>query len=114
MSVDIFGQSADMERLRDIADRHGVKLLSDTAQAPGARYKNRFAGTWADIGGFSLNYHKHIHCGEGGLLVTDDARYAERLRLIRNHGEAAIKSEDPGSSATSSATTSGSVKWRPP
>ena len=96
MSVDIFGQSADMERLRDIADRHGVKLLSDTAQAPGARYKNRFAGTWADIGGFSLNYHKHIHCGEGGLLVTDDARYAERLRLIRNHGEAVIKSEDPG------------------
>lgn len=95
MAVDIFGQSADMDGLRAIAARHRVKLLSDTAQAPGARYKNRFAGTLADIGGFSLNYHKHIHCGEGGVLVTDDDRYAQRLRLIRNHGEAVIKSDDP-------------------
>jgi len=95
MSVDIFGQSADMDRLRAIAARHGVKLLSDTAQAPGARYKDRYAGTLADIGGFSLNYHKHIHCGEGGLLVTDDDGYAQRLRLIRNHGEAVINSDDP-------------------
>ena len=96
MAVDIFGQSADMDRLRAIAARHDLKLLSDTAQAPGARYKGRYAGTMADIGGFSLNYHKHIHCGEGGLIVTGDDRYAERLRLIRNHGEAVIKSDDPG------------------
>ncbi len=95
MSVDIFGQSADMDRLRAIADRHGLALLSDTAQAPGARYKDRYAGTLADIGGYSLNYHKHIHCGEGGVLVTNDDRYAQRLRLIRNHGEAVIDSEDP-------------------
>ena len=52
-------------------------------------------GTTADIGGFSLNYHKHIHCGEGGLLVTNDDRLAERLRLIRNHGEAVINSDQP-------------------
>ncbi len=95
MAVDIFGQSADMDSLRAVAARHRLKLLSDTAQAPGARYKNRFAGTLADIGGFSLNYHKHIHCGEGGVLVTDDDRYAERLRLIRNHGEAVIQSDQP-------------------
>lgn len=95
MAVDIFGQSADMDRLRAIADRHGLRLLSDTAQAPGAKYKDRYAGTMADIGGYSLNYHKHIHCGEGGILVTDDDRYAQRLRLIRNHGEAVIDSDDP-------------------
>jgi len=95
MSVDIFGQSADMERLRSIAARHKLTLLSDSAQAPGARYKDKYAGTLADIGGYSLNYHKHIHCGEGGILVTDDDRYAQRLRLIRNHAEAVIKSEDP-------------------
>jgi len=95
MSVDIFGQSADMQRLRGIAVRHGLKLLSDTAQAPGARYESSYAGTLADIGGYSLNYHKHIHCGEGGLLVTNDDRYAQRLRLIRNHGEAVIDSDDP-------------------
>jgi perosamine synthetase len=95
MSVDIFGQSADMERLRNIASRHDLRLLSDTAQAPGARYKDRYAGTLSDIGGYSLNYHKHVHCGEGGILVTDDDRYARRLRLIRNHAEAVIKSDDP-------------------
>jgi len=95
MSVDIFGQSADMQALREIANRHGLKIISDTAQAPGARYKGRYAGTLADIGGYSLNYHKHIHSGEGGIVVTDDARYAERMRLIRNHAEAVIKSEDP-------------------
>ena len=84
-AVDIFGQSADMPALRAIADRHGLKLVTDTAQAPGALLNGVFAGTKADIGGFSLNYHKHIHCGEGGLLVTNDDRLAERLRLIRNH-----------------------------
>ncbi len=95
LSADIFGQSADIPALRAIADRHGLRLLSDTAQAPGAQFAGRSAGTAADIGGFSLNYHKHIHCGEGGLLVTDDDRLAERLRLIRNHGEAVINSDDP-------------------
>ena len=81
-----------MPLLRAIADRHGLKLVTDTAQAPGALINGVAAGTLADIGGFSLNYHKHIHCGEGGLLVTNDDRLAERLRLIRNHGEAVIQS----------------------
>lgn len=94
-AVDIFGQSADMPALRAIADRHGLKLVTDTAQAPGAFLNGVPAGTTADIGGFSLNYHKHIHCGEGGLLVTNDDRLAERLRLIRNHGEAVIDSDRP-------------------
>ncbi len=95
MAVDIFGQSCDMRALREIATRHNLKLLGDTAQSPGAIYFSQSTGTLADIGGFSLNYHKHIHCGEGGILVTDDDRYAERLRLIRNHAEAVIDSNDP-------------------
>ncbi len=95
LAADIFGQSADMPALRRIADRHGLKLISDTAQAPGARTPDGYAGTLADIGGYSLNYHKHIHCGEGGILVTNDDRLAERLSLIRNHAEAVIKSDDP-------------------
>jgi len=95
LCADIFGQSADLPALRAIADRHGLRLLTDTAQAPGALLAGRSAGTAADIGGFSLNYHKHIHCGEGGLLVTDDDHLAERLQLIRNHGEAVIQSDDP-------------------
>ena len=95
LSADIFGQSADIPALRAIADRHNLHLLTDTAQAPGALLAGRSAGTSGDIGGFSLNYHKHIHCGEGGLLVTDDDHLAERLQLIRNHGEAVIQSDDP-------------------
>lgn len=94
-AVDIFGQSADMAALREIADRHGLRLLCDTAQAPGARTGDAYTGTLADIGGFSLNYHKHIHCGEGGVLVTNDDRLAQRLCLIRNHAEAVIQSDDP-------------------
>ncbi len=95
MAVDIFGQSADMAALRAIADRHGLHLLCDTAQAPGSRHDGKFTGTFADIGGYSLNYHKHIHSGEGGIIVTDDDRLARRLALIRNHAESVIKSDDP-------------------
>lgn len=91
MSVDIFGMSADMDALMNIAKRHGLKVISDTAQAPGAQYKGKFAGTLADVGGFSLNYHKHIHTGEGGVLVTNDADIAQRLQLIRNHAEAVVE-----------------------
>lgn len=91
MAVDIFGQSADMDSLMAIAKRHGLKVISDTAQAPGARYKDKYAGTLADVGGFSLNYHKHIHTGEGGILVTNDDEIAQRLQLIRNHAEAVVE-----------------------
>ncbi len=90
MSVDIFGQSADMDALRRIAERHDLKIISDSAQAPSARYHGRPAGTLAHIGGFSLNYHKHIHTGEGGILVTNDDHLADRMHLIRNHAEAVV------------------------
>ena len=90
MAVDICGHSADIDALRAIANRHGLKIISDAAQAPGAIYKGRYAGTLADIGGYSLNYHKHIHTGEGGIMVTDDDVLAERMRLIRNHAEAVV------------------------
>ena len=91
MAVDIFGQSADMDAIMAIAKRHGLRVISDTAQAPGALYKGQFAGTLADVGGFSLNYHKHIHTGEGGILITNDDEIAQRLQLIRNHAEAVVE-----------------------
>lgn len=94
LAVDIFGQSANIDSLREIADKYNLKLISDTAQAPGAKYKGRLAGTIADIGGYSLNYHKHIHTGEGGILVTNDEDLAKRMQLIRNHGEAAVEGMD--------------------
>ncbi|MDH4199228.1 MAG: DegT/DnrJ/EryC1/StrS family aminotransferase, partial [Spirochaetia bacterium] len=90
MAVDIFGHSADMDALMAIAAKHGLKVISDAAQAPGAFYKNKYAGTLAHVGSYSLNYHKHIHTGEGGILVTDDDEICERLQLIRNHAEAVV------------------------
>ena len=90
MAVDIFGHSADMDALMAIAAKHGLKVISDAAQAPGALYKGKHAGTMAHVGGYSLNYHKHIHTGEGGILVTNDDEIAERMRLIRNHAEAVV------------------------
>ncbi|MGZ3696746.1 MAG: DegT/DnrJ/EryC1/StrS family aminotransferase, partial [Bdellovibrionota bacterium] len=68
--TDIAGHPADLERIMEIARQHGLKVIEDAAQAPGARYKDRFVGTIADIGVYSLNYHKHIHTGEGGVCVT--------------------------------------------
>tara|TARA_B100001093_G_scaffold519971_1_gene611776 strand:- start:3782 stop:5068 length:1287 start_codon:yes stop_codon:yes gene_type:complete len=91
MAPDIFGHSADIDALRDIANKYNLKIISDTAQAPGAMYKGNYAGTLTDIGGYSLNYHKHIHSGEGGIIVTNDEKIAERLYLIRNHAEVVVK-----------------------
>ncbi len=90
MVADIFGQSADMEKIMLLAEKYHLKVISDAAQSPGAFYKGKYAGTCAHVGGYSLNYHKHIHTGEGGILVTDDDEIAERLQLIRNHAEVVV------------------------
>src|SRR5574344_225352 len=95
IAVDIFGQPYNQE-INQLAKKYGLKVIEDCAQAPYAKYKGKFAGTLGDIGIYSLNYHKHIHCGEGGIIVTNDDVIADRLRLIRNHAEAVIedKSQD--------------------
>ncbi|MFA4941307.1 MAG: DegT/DnrJ/EryC1/StrS family aminotransferase [Patescibacteria group bacterium] len=91
--VDIFGQPYNVDALRKIAQKHNLKIIEDCAQAPGAKYKNKFAGTCGDIGVYSLNYHKHIHTGEGGVIVTNNDELAERLMLIRNHAEAVVENK---------------------
>lgn len=91
MAVDIFGQSCDIDSLMKIAEKHKLKVITDTAQAPGTYNNGRFTGTLSHVGGFSLNYHKHIHTGEGGILVTNDDDIFERMQLIRNHAEAVVE-----------------------
>lgn len=89
--VHIFGQAADMDPIMMLAKKHGLKVIEDCAQAPYATYKGRPVGSLGDIGAFSLNYHKHIHTGEGGMCTTDDEDLADRIRLIRNHAEAVVE-----------------------
>lgn len=91
MVVHIFGQSADMDPIMELARKHGLLVIEDCAQAPFAHYKGRPVGTLGDVGVFSLNYHKHIHTGEGGIVTTNNDDLAERVRLVRNHAEAAVE-----------------------
>lgn len=89
--VDIFGLPYDADAINSIAKKHNILVIEDCAQAPYAKYKGKYAGTLGNIGVFSLNYHKHIHCGEGGIVVTDNDRLAEKVQLIRNHAEAVVE-----------------------
>lgn len=85
--VNLFGHPARLAELRALADRHGIHLVEDNAQGPFAMENGKPAGTIGHIGVFSLNVHKHIQTGEGGLCVTNDDDLALRMQLIRNHGE---------------------------
>ena len=89
--VDLFGHPFESDEIMAIAKEHNLKVIEDAAQAYGASYDGRPAGTLADIGVFSLNYHKTIHTGEGGMCVTNDDELAERIQLIRNHAEVVVK-----------------------
>jgi perosamine synthetase len=85
--VHIFGQAADMDEIMAIAKAKKIIVIEDCAQAPLGTYNGRPVGTIGDMGVFSFNYHKHIHTGEGGIVTTNSEYFAERLQLIRNHGE---------------------------
>lgn len=86
--VHLHGAPADMDALRAIADRHGLAVVEDGAQAPGATHRGRFVGGLGDFGAFSLQVTKNIPtCGEGGLLVTNDAQLAATVRRMRQFGE---------------------------
>ena len=88
--VHLFGCPADMDSIMELAKANNIIVIEDVAQAPFSSYKGQIAGSIGDIGVFSLNYHKHIHTGEGGVVTTNDPNLAERVSLIRNHAEAVV------------------------
>ena len=88
--VHIFGGPADMDPIMALARERNVMVIEDCAQIPFGAYRGRPVGTLGHMGVFSLNYHKHIHTGEGGLVVTNDDALADRVALIRNHAEAVV------------------------
>lgn len=85
--VNLFGHPARLHEIMKLAKSKGIKVIEDNAQGPLATENGVYAGTIADIGVFSLNYHKHIHTGEGGVCCTNDDDLALRLQMIRNHAE---------------------------
>lgn len=87
IAVNLFGHPAPLHELAKLCKEHKLALIEDNAQGPLASEHGLYAGTIGDIGVFSLNYHKHIHSGEGGMCVTHDSNLALRLQAIRNHGE---------------------------
>lgn len=88
--VNLCGGVPDYDSILKIAKKNNLKIIEDNAQAPGATFREKYAGTIGDIGVFSFNFHKTIQCGEGGVLITNNKKYAFRAQLIRNHGEAVI------------------------
>jgi dTDP-4-amino-4,6-dideoxygalactose transaminase len=88
MPAHMFSIMADMPGMREIADRHGVGLVEDSAVAQGAVLDGRPAGRWGDAGVFSFVQVKTFGtAGEGGVVVTDDAELARDVRMLRNHGQ---------------------------
>ena len=85
--VHLFGHPANMEAIAALASTHNLRVVEDAAQSPGAKWNGDYVGALLDVGGFSFNYHKHIHCGEGGVIVTNNEQIAERCQLLRNHAE---------------------------
>lgn len=81
-----FGQSANMDKIMLIAEKHGLKVVEDAACALGTEYKSKLVGTMGNIGCFSLHPRKAITTGEGGLIVTNDDEIAEKIKMLRNHG----------------------------
>ena len=85
--VHLFGRVADMDAIMEIANRRGIRVIEDAAQAIGAEHKGRRAGSIGHLGCFSFYPTKNLGgIGEGGMVTTNDQDLAERLRLFRNHG----------------------------
>ena len=91
IAVNLFGHPAPLQELAALCKHHQIGLIEDNAQGPLASEDGVYAGTIGDIGVFSLNYHKHIHTGEGGVCVTQNKELASRLQAIRNHAENVVE-----------------------
>jgi perosamine synthetase len=86
LAVDFAGHPAELDAIARLAERSGATVIEDACHALGARYHRRPVGAISRLTVFSFHPVKHVTTGEGGMVTTDDARLADRLRLFRNHG----------------------------
>jgi len=84
--VDFTGQPCDYDWLYEIAEKHDLKIVADACHSIGGKYKDRKVGTLADMTVFSFHPVKHLTSGEGGMIATDDAEWARKMRTFRTHG----------------------------
>jgi dTDP-4-amino-4,6-dideoxygalactose transaminase len=93
MVVHMLGAPAQLDELKAVADRHGVALIEDCAQAFGANYQGVQVGGMGTVGTYSFNEYKTITCGDGGLIVTDDEALYQRLFAMHDQGHAPFRLE---------------------
>lgn len=86
MPVHLYGQSADMQRVNQLAQKYGLKVIEDAAEAIGVHFENRHVGLWGDAGVISFYGNKTVTCGEGGIVLTNDDVVAQNCRRLKNHG----------------------------
>lgn len=87
--VHIYGHPADMDPIMEIAEEYNLKVVEDACQAHGAEYKGKKVGSIGHVGCFSFYPTKNLGCyGDGGMIITKDPKIAQKLRLLRNYGEA--------------------------
>ena len=86
LGVDLYGSTCDWDRLKIIADRHGLALIEDAAEALGSGYHGRKAGAHGRVSAFSFHGSKTVVTGEGGMLATDDSALFARVQFLRDHG----------------------------
>lgn len=94
IAVALYGLAPDYDRILEIAGRHNIPVIEDNAQAVLSLYKGKMLGTIGDIASFSFENTKHISCGEGGMILTDNEAYAERCRKLGGHGFKNLRAED--------------------
>lgn len=90
LGVDLYGSMCDWPALRAIADKHGLKLIEDAAEALGSRLDGRMAGSFGDISVLSFHGSKTVTTGEGGMLLTDDEALYKRALFLRDHGRTSV------------------------
>jgi perosamine synthetase len=86
MAVDVFGHPAEWDDILRVADRHGLKVIDDSCEALGAKYRGRKVGQFGDAAAFAFYPNKQMTTGEGGIIVTDDDQLARLSRSLRNQG----------------------------
>jgi dTDP-4-amino-4,6-dideoxygalactose transaminase len=92
--VHLNGRSCNMDKILAIANKYDLVVIEDCAQSVGAKFKDKFAGTFGHFGCFSLHPMKSLNCaGDGGYIVTDNESYYKRLISLRNHGQSADKTD---------------------